>query len=94
MSKRLLYVAKVFMALMLFATSGLSASASDNKIGAPLHGNEFISQQSKDLKVTVFEADGVTPVIGATVIIDGTTTGTITDFYDSTFCKALQKVLS
>ena len=80
MSKRLLYVAKVFMALMLFATSGLSASASDNKIGAPLHGNEFISQQSKDLKVTVFEADGVTPVIGATVIIDGTTTGTITDF--------------
>jgi TonB-linked SusC/RagA family outer membrane protein len=38
-----------------------------------------IAAQNNDVKGTVFEADGSTPVIGATVLLKGTTVGTVTD---------------
>lgn len=42
-----------------------------------------IMAQNREVKGTVFEADGKTSVIGASVVVKGTTIGTITDFNGS-----------
>ena len=39
-----------------------------------------LAQQNRQIRGVVFESDGKTPFIGATVTIKGTNTGTITDF--------------
>ncbi|MGL4851067.1 MAG: SusC/RagA family TonB-linked outer membrane protein [Phocaeicola sp.] len=78
MNKRFMFVRNMFIATALFSYAG-------NAIAAPEDLNHALAvqaatQQTIDVKVKVFEEDGVTPVIGATVVVVGTTNGALTDF--------------
>lgn len=52
----------------------ISVSLKDNKANTPLTS----SQKSKNISGTILDQDGI-PVIGANIVIKGSTTGTITD---------------
>ncbi len=62
-----------------FSVCSLTVNASDVKSGEFNGLLEESVQQTKTVTGTVLDADGI-PVIGANVIVKGTTNGTITDF--------------
>lgn len=67
------------LCMSAFSVCSLTVNASDVKSGEFNGLLEESVQQTKTVTGTVLDADGI-PIIGANVIVKGTTNGTITDF--------------